>query len=429
MNNIIKKTTWEEVRDEVLGVNKTLGAHIDHLSPGKELPLFRVRYRFGQMIFEGNRLVLSQTSAAVALREALSYRTIPIGILLNRSAEIYIELAERIIPLSVLGPGGVFGLWEAFEPAESGYKDIGWSISAGSRSVFSLAKLNDATGLSRLMKRYSIRQYHIRKLKDQWHLFKNMLSGSQQDDDWYCDVLYFSKEWFDHLQQDSAWEGVKHYFYQLIWKQTMSMRRDVSQSLIWQQFSINIKKKRLRCSSYQLHSLKHLIQMGMGVLPCFQPVVDENALPVHQLQSMLVDDYGLDYIPTIMHADHYDMSQSNNVGYYSINEPTLINSVIYTRKIDNIMQVSREIKLLLLFLYREVESGNLDVTSTLMHELITKVRFEVFHNEYDASQLLKMSSQLPNYDARLTFCDHHQASLLPFCYASSFTRGCIRFIS
>ena len=427
MHYITEKVVWNQIRQQVSAVNPEFAREVDRLSPGVNLPLYKVRYPFGQMIYQNNQVQLSPQYFLEEVKEALSYRSIPMAVMLNRNAEVHVELANRVVPLCELTPGTLFGFWEAFESINNGYQAIPWNISAGSRTIFSLARLNDTSGLARLIKKYQLRQFNIRKLKNQWKLFRSVLNHRDCGNDWHCDVLFFTKEWFSRLQHDPAWSHLRNYCYQYVWKQTIPMRRQVNHNLIWQQFSTNMTKKGLRCCPYQLHTLKHIINLVLGILPCFKPAIDDASVPINLLQNILVEDYGLDYMPTIMRATQFNSDGNNSYGYYSINEPTLIESVVQTRKVNNIMQVSREIWHLLQLMQLEIKSGHLDVSSTPMHDVLRKVDFDVFHNEFDARGDLSVTNRMPNQDGDLIYSGNQRLSYLPFCYSASFLRGCVRF--
>ncbi len=127
-----------------------------------------------------------------------------------------------------------------------------------------------------------------------------------------------------------------------------------------------------------------------------------------------------------MQPCHYDLDATTCSAYYSINEKSLINSFMRTRKIDNVMQVSREIKNLLYFLYDEVIHKRLNIDSALISRLIPRVQYDLFHHDFDVERQLLLSHQLPQLDQRFMMSAMPEFDSLPFCYSSSFLRGCVR---
>ncbi|MCH9643654.1 MAG: hypothetical protein K0U23_02190, partial [Gammaproteobacteria bacterium] len=79
---------WNQIRQQVSAVNPEFAREVDRLSPGVNLPLYKVRYPFGQMIYQNNQVQLSPQYFLEEVKEALSYRAIPMAVMLNRNAEV-----------------------------------------------------------------------------------------------------------------------------------------------------------------------------------------------------------------------------------------------------------------------------------------------------------------------------------------------------
>ena len=304
---------------------------------------------------------------------------------------------------------------------------VPWQMSAGSRSVFCLAKLNDATGLSRLMKKYALRRFHVPSVQDQWYLFKNLIDNVADSTLWQADVLFFSPAWLDYLMHDPAWQPLYHYFLRNDWRNRFKNGHHFTEDLMWQNFLVLLNKKRLRCHAFHFQHLKHIMNMAFGAVPSFQPVVDESLLPLTALHNILVDEYGLRYMPTMMHANHYHNHARKGYGYYSINQPTLMNTFLQTRKIENIMEASRVIKQLIDFFYDEVMSGNLPISCSQLQSVVLQYGYDVFHCDYDINNILSNTSMIVSQDQRMMYCKNRRSSHLPFCHTSSFLKGCVRF--
>ena len=126
-----------------------------------------------------------------------------------------------------------------------------------------------------------------------------------------------------------------------------------------------------------------------------------------------------------MHPHHFSMNEKNSYAYYSVNEPTLIESVPRTREILNIMQVTRDIKELFENFHEEVSKGSLKIENTPIYALMKNVHFDFFHSEPDPANQLRLSNSLPKEDSSLLIKPQKYGNRA-FCDSSSFTRGCIR---
>ena len=430
--------TWKEVRTKVHKVNPKLAKIIDDLDPNDSYKLYRIRYPFGAMVFDqavlnlpnsaGQLVPLTHHTIPDKIKEDLSYRTIPIGLSVDKMLEVHMEIQDRIIPLTVMTEGTPFGVWEALDPVHSYFIKLSWTLSSGARSLFMLPKIAEASGYHRLQKEFGVLVNAPKYLKDQWHIFKSIANAKNFNQEWHSEVLFFSKKWFEQLHKKNAWPKLKDYFYETVWQQSMFWRFSATFNLVWQQFALIVKSKNIKCGAYQLETLKHLITVGVGALPCFTSgKYAESAGPINDLKKIFLDCYGLDYVPTFMFPHHLSLEEKDEFGYYSLNEPTLIESVPKNREVSNIMQVTREIKQLFDRFKEEVIQGNLKIENTPMYDLIEKAQFEFVHTSYDPASNLLLSSRLPDKDKSLVAMPENYPNR-EFCCSSNFLRGCVRIL-
>jgi hypothetical protein len=435
----IKTLTWRDVRKDVHQVNSKLASIIDDLDPGDAYKLYRVKYPYGTMIFTAGTLNLPNDSndlvpidhptIAKKLHDDLTYRAIPMGLMLKKSSEIYAEMDDRVIPLTVLAEGRLFGVWEALDPPHSYFVRLSWNVSSGARSLFLLPKIAEASGYKRLQKNTGIRVNAPKKLKDQWFIFKKIINSHGFPISWFSEVLYFSKKWFESLKNDLSWTNLQNYFFKIVWYQSMYWRFSSTLNLMWQQFASIVKRYNVKCGIYQLETLKHLIALGVGALPSFSAQGQFDLLvPIAALQEIFLDIYELDYVPTIMLPHHLSMDKKGDAGYYSINEPTLIESVPKSREVLNIMQTIRDIQELFEYFKEEVMRGVFKVENTPIYDLINNVTFKFIHTAPDPSGQLTISNKLPKIDASLINMPDRYGDR-PFCSTSNFLRGCAQIIT
>lgn len=432
----MEKITWKDAKAAVAKVNPELAQAIDQINPNDSYTLYRERYFFGDMVFnegvlnirnDANNLVpFNHHTIASDIKKDLSYRTIPMGIPLNKKLEVHAEIEKRVIPLTVISPGTPFGVWEAFDPMFSYFIKLSWNLSAGARSIFLLPKISKTSGYKKIEKEFGIKVNQPRRLMDQWNVFKSIVNGVESvKEQWCCDILLFSHKWFEQLQT-KTWYDVQNVLLKSIWRQSMFWRFSATVKLVWQNFVLTLKSRNMKCGSYQLETLKHLITLGAGALPAFTAYPDNDlSAPILFLQEVFMEVYELDYAPTIMYSYHFDSANKNAHLYYSINEPTLIESVPKTREVSNVMQVTREIKHLFDDFKREVLAGTLMVDNTPICDLIDQSTFDFMHTSYDFGNDLIVSSRLPDKDNGLLH-GNKKYSNFQFCHSSHFLRGCVR---
>jgi len=431
----IQTTTWKKIRDRVSKVNPDFAAAVDSVSPNDSYELYSVKYPFGSMIFDtavlnlpnsANQLVpLTHHTIPAKLKEQLSYRTIPMGMMLSKESELHTKTGNYLIPLTIFSEGSLFGVWETFDPLNSFLIKLSWNVSSGARSLFMLPKITERSGYQRLQKEFGVRIKAPARLKDHWKVFAELTQSQNFPTSWDSEVLFFSKKWFDQLQKKNAWPTLQNYLYKTVWQQSMFWRFLVTFNLIWHQFSLTIKNNRARWGSYQLETLKHLITIGLGGLPSFTPSDNaEKLAPTKTLQDIFLGCYGLNYVPTIMLPHHFSL-KSNKFAYYSINEPALIEGMPKTREVSNIMRITKDVKILFDDLRQELEKDAPLKWNLPICELATKVTFDFFHTIPDTTGLLQIPQCLPKDDPVLmTMPDKY--AIRPFCESSVFLKGLVR---
>ncbi|MBN2689245.1 MAG: hypothetical protein JXR42_01375 [Gammaproteobacteria bacterium] len=427
---------WVDIRDRVYNLDPALATLIDEISPDKSYYLYRVRYPFGAMIFKEGVLQLpdnggcfrSFNHAAIdsSIKDELSYRVIPMGFVLKNSAEVFSEESQRVVPLTVLTEGMMFGVWEAFDPLFSYLIKLSWNVSAGARSLFMLPKITEATGHKRIKRRFGINFSPPATLKDHWCIFNKIVHADKEASSWENEIVLFPSRWFERLTSDPAWSRLQNYLYQVVWRQSMYWRFSTTLNLVWQHFAVIVSGKNLSCGIYQLETLKHLIAMGVGALPCFTAKDDGGKCgPITFLKKVFVETYNLNYAPTIMMPQHFSQEKAGNFGYYSINEPSLIETIPKNRQVSNVMQITREMKELFDEFREATLSDKLKVENTPIFHLMKHVVFRFTHPMYDDIASLTQSHTLTRGDRDLTFVDGY-SDQLDFCYSSNFLKGCIR---
>jgi hypothetical protein len=211
---------WETARNLVAKVNSSLAKLIDDICPNKKYKLYKVNYTFGDEILKNGSLNLPDEQGVLhplssnkfdkPLQTNLSYNmgANPVCLVLKNSVELFITIEKRIVPFALIYPGKVFGLWRLLDSMPSYCPLIYfWGITAGARSLFMLPKISDTLSHNRIKKQLQICSNLPKHLQDHYLTFKEIAnhSGFNTNKPWTAELLFFSKEWFQHLD-DPCWK-------------------------------------------------------------------------------------------------------------------------------------------------------------------------------------------------------------------------------
>ncbi len=413
-DDVLQELDWKDVRQSVEQVNPVLAKIINHINPNHHHKLIKATYSFGDLIIKEGRLCLPIENDK--LRAQLNYSAIPLSLLLNKSAEAFIENDGVPLPLNILKPGGFFGTFEAINFMMNKPSRYLWNVSAGARSIFLLPKISNFSGIKRLRSHYNIgHNVQLTSLSNHWDLFRKITLKPHFAEPWKSEVLFFPRQWFTNIK-DITW----YQFYQLIWEQTWQQAQyamsDFNFRNDWQTCLKMIDARRLKPSPYIMDTIKHLLIIMMGFAPFFSPAEDlELDLPLMELQRAFTDIYLLEqYVPTIMSPDIFSVWPLSSIGYYSLAFPTLMSGAYPVKLLNSFMPDLKMIKLIMDHL-----SENSQKSSPLHN-----VFLQYFHALRDKFQDVRLSSEIPFQD--LAFAsDQKKFPDRIFCATSAFWRGCI----
>lgn len=420
---------WEEARDEVQAINPGLARAIDAVDPDKRHPLVRARYRFGDLIVKNGEAFLPSPEGVVptydqlvqhALGDQLSYSSIPLFLVLKNTCEVFIDLPSRAVPLNLLYPGSFLGLFESMDAIFKRTSSDKWSVSAGARNIFTLPKISEINGFNALKMRYGLSDdMRPESLMSHWRLFSAIAAHSNFQQPWYCDVLFFTKNWLinsSNVQTDFDWSHFKYFLFSNAWHQAQFAISKINMDAEWEQILESLVLRRLKPLSYLTDQIKHILLIASKRWPGFKPADTlDQAAPVSGLQKVITEEYGLKkYYPTILHTS--SLEQDINAPLYcSLLYPVLLEGFPADLSTSTLMSTLRQIKILL------------DTIEPVLNNTRSgreKVNFDYFHVETDKYGEIKKSDQLPPFDKRLL----ENASLFPertFCASSSFWKGAV----
>jgi hypothetical protein len=421
---LVESLTWGQVREQVFKVNPTLAGIIDNLSPAEKLTLIKAKYPYGESIFDKgvfkiandrNEIVeLADKSIKKELQSQLGYSILPVALVINNSAEVFIESPSRIVPLAYFNAGSIFGLWETFD-VKNELKPI-WQICAGARSLFMLPKISDSSSHGKLRREYNIKQLAPKTLADQWAIFTQIAKATHDVKPWHTEVIFFTADWNEKFLNDNEWLKLYLHLLRQAWSQTLHWRNKMHFELMWESFAIQAFSQNIKVKPYIINTVKHLIYIASGAYPGFIPACDETAGPIDCIIKAYLDVYGMsNYCPALMHPAY--IRDENVRVYYSLQMPTLIENYTNYAKPASILSELRQIKELMDFI-----KNDFGVKHNLFENLLTQVDFEYHHNDDDPFHEISKTSKLFEVDGRFTCLNNRS---LAMAEAAHFLRGCI----
>jgi hypothetical protein len=424
---------WADIRAKIEGLNPVLAELIDdlNLDPKKYL-LFKATYPFGTESIKEGKFYLPNSSGQMVpltdnritqvIRDQLSYNigSNPVSIVLKNTLELFIKLNGNTIlsPYGLIPPGKIFSTWRILSPAMSHQPAFLWHICAGARSLLMLPKIMSVTNFKKLKRKFHLYSEMPKEPYTQWELFRELANHDEFGEDWHCEVLYFGKRWFDHLD-DKKWALFKMYLYKCAWDGSEFWRNQ----FIWDLVLSTIQRNRnLRPDPYIADTVKYLISMGVGAVPGFAPAIDDTAGPIKRLQQIFTDVYQLEnYEPLIMQPKYFLFGKESNPIYYFLQNPTTIEFSPKSRAISNKIGELFDIKYLLDKYLEEILSGNLNLHGTPICQLPEKVKYDYFHTENKNYRGVKSTNEIPIEDKAFKISEGRA-----FPANSPLINGCVR---
>ncbi len=425
----IVELTWRDVRNDVKKVNQGLVKIIDELPLTKEHTLIKIPYPYGTKILnngvlqwpnhKGHYVSYSDPCFDSKLVEKCQYSPVPVSVLLDKSIEVYVETPDRVVPLSLLSKGVVFGLWETLDPKSSLFIEKLWQITSGARTVFMLPKISDAICHKKIQKQFKTLSGAPKDIIGQWNVFREITSSPASSFNWSTDILIFTKAWFDKkYRRDQQWRQFDYYLLNTAWLQSSHWRSRMYFEIIWEAFSLDIVKRNLRPTQNQINTVKHLIGIGTGIFPGFRPALNDEAAPVSDLQNVYLEIYGLkEYAPIIMQPWQFLDDQCNEPVYYSLNFPTQLDFI--SKNIRSTLEELRAIMRL-----NDTMMSRVKIEEKMIFKMMQSLEFNYYHSEPDELNQIKTTGNILKDDKQLS----DLISLFKsrkFPTHASFLRGCI----
>jgi hypothetical protein len=431
----VVKTYWSAVRNRFMKVDPHLTSLIDNVSPD-EMPIYLIYLPYGMLkgdtnssylpLLDGNSIKLSDQNVERQIIKDLGYGmfTSPLGMILNNYIEYYIEFDDQVFPYQISGPGTIFNKGILLKNKSSrNYSPNGiLTATAGARTAFMLPSINSHNGINKLSKLINQELTTPRKNTDHFSLFKAI--NQRDNGKWKVCLAYFSEIWIKQLLADPAWVEIKNY----ILEGKNNNDSFSANSAYYDIFYSKAQKDRnLRTSSpYLTNTAIHLVKVALGEHPGYIPAINENMLPIENIQNVISEAFQLKKTPTIMIPHSLNYENENTPVYYSMQNPTTPHFL--TKKNEQVT-ANQEIDVINGILSKFIEEMSKTdslLAGTVFSDLSKKITFNYFHNYPPKdNDLIKSSRFLSDLDPRFTYCSHEK-NYKEFSFEGQFLRGCVQ---
>ena len=429
---MLTKHSWAEVRADIAVVNPSLAAVIDQMNPGSEYSLYKLKCPWGQHLLQGGKLLLpNQASKWVEIDDPsidskiaddLNYNNnMPLGVVIKKSIELYINVLGRVIPWVFITEGNLFGLWVSLQPvATTNHTGKISNIVSGSRSALFLPKISDATSFRKLKKTFSLQCRIPVDLTDQWPLLQELVKHPEFPGHWESEVIYFSKKWLEP-NSSIAWRAFKNHLLEIAWNATSYLRNQVIFDIA---FSCALEEKNLKPNPYLTDTVKHLYALGQKSFPGYRIARDNHVVPLDALQKIFIDVYGIKYLPNMIVPGYLTNDPMNPI-YYSLEVPTLMSFSPKSRKTASKLGDLREVRHIMQRTVDYLVEDKLRLHETPLYKLVNDIDFSYFHTDLDMYNETEKTIDLLKLDDNLIF-EQDKYRDKEFCDTSPFLRGCVK---
>lgn len=433
LNPFIEKLSWEEASPLIQPVNPEFAELVNNLELPPGCEIFKVRYLFGEYILEDGSFLLpnelgeptpiTDPSTPRELQEKFAHApSAPMGMSVNKCIDIYLMSGERIVPIVACQPGNIFALTGVLIP-EASYDDgARWYLSAGSRMVFSTSKISETRRYDRVNRVWKTGAHPPSDLLEHWETFKEMAKSPLAEKSWACEVLFFTKEWFT---SEETYSGLKiqNYLYKSAWKGSSYFRNHCLRDSI---FSRIESLSNIRAEQNTLNCARHLIAIGAGALPGLSFGCDEKHYPKSHIQKVLVEDYKIDYAPTMM-ALKYLSNKAGDTVYYVLQIPTVVDFDLRNKDKESHITELRRLSHIMDKIIKRIRKEELSIQNPdfPVTKGVTRAKYEFFHRDPDAGHGILPATELPTHDSDLAK-ELLKYKDLPFCSVGRLQRGIVK---
>jgi hypothetical protein len=410
-SNTVEQVSWSDVREKVSQVNPEIGRIIDQLDPSDDFTIFKVQLPFGEKIIDKGRILWSNAEGILTplKNSAFNYLQSPLLLTLNKACEVFIDAYERSVPLQLLYPGQIWGLFDVSAP---------WSITAGARTLFMLAKITDSHAHQRLRQELRIPHSLPQSIWQHQQIFAAIANSPNIKNRWTAEVLFFSEAWKKAIVNDVAWQRLKVYIQEQSYQHFAYLRHQSIINMHAVLLNLHLTSSTPKLRPYLMETVKYLLSISANAVHGLRVAgKSEIAAPISLFEQVYIEIYELrDYLPVIMHPC-YKIKDAEKICYYSMATPTLLTGYPTTKTLPNIIQELRGVKDLLSLFCEKLKDINFAPCS--------RKEFDYFHSSAVPDEGIRLTQVMPEEDSSLLETYGSYPERL-FPSAGPFMRGCVR---
>jgi hypothetical protein len=436
-NDGVVQTNWKAARAYFKKVAPEFTRLVDILSPDDSFKIYLFYFPYGMLKGETsgpyvplkNNIFckLSDNGVAPVIQKDLGYGmfTSPLGMVLNKRLEYFLEFDDEVIPYQILGPGEIFNKSILLMKNQGRiYSPNGLlKASSGSRTAFMLPSISNHNGIMKLRRATNSLINTPRKLGDHFQIFKAI---SKNKNEWKLCLAYFSKKWIDSLTKDHSWIELKSF---ILEEEKTSSQYSLNSSYYDIFFSQIQKNSNARTTNqYLTNTAIHLIKIALGEHPGYIPTTTEDLFPLELIQNYMLEYFQMKKIPTVMTPHSFNYESDSSPVYYSMQHPTTPHFLI---KKNERVSANQEIEvmsdILNKFLMGMADHSSI-LRGTVFADLPRNVTFDYYHNyPPKRSELIQNTNLLSNIDSRFQYLSNPKATAeLPISHEGQFVRGCVQ---
>lgn len=187
------------------------------------------------------------------------------------------------------------------------------------------------------------------------------------------------------------------------------------------------KRRNLKPNPYLADTARHLFATAIGAAPGFVPALNDDAMPLSDIQKVYTDSYGLKkYFPTVMRPAHFIFEKESLPTYYSLQYPTTHIFSPKSREVTNLLYELRELEHIMRIFVEELTKQKAQCSDTVVGEIAKNIEFNYYHSKFDRYGVVTMTDEIVKLDPRFTSIPKKfKKDTAIFSADSTFLRGCI----
>lgn len=422
---------WNEAISLIKSINPEMVDVMKQVNfSGEEYTFYKANYRFGDKIIKNKETFLSlEDGESISVNDPQIPEEIardlaydielenPLGMILNKSCELYDERNDSVKSHSLLGKNYIFGIPKALDPRNTNRSSIiNFNLNAGSRSLFMLPKISDRNSYVKLRQILSLNINPPVGVEDHWQTFVKIIQ--QVKCDWTCEILYFPRKFIDKLRSEewallSLYLNKMHSSYYNAWHGMVNLWNQ-------QQELISQNKQMVKYNPNLINVVKYIVMLcANSELGC-APAVDDEQAPITLIKDIYRDFYGLEN-PIVMTPAQFNFrDEAAKPVYLSLHHPGLVyDSITLSGKKTNMAALIDLVYLINLFRVNVLNDEPLN--NNILLELVNATKISYYHNATTTESLeIKNIAEILETDDR--FCA--DGKQLPT--SAAFFNGCIK---